>query len=82
MIENKTNKVDSKTSLSGKEYKVTSEVYEAIMTLNRQAKKLRKERMDSGAISFDRVEVGFNLDDKNKPEKVFFKSSKDSNKLI
>ena len=82
MIENKTNKVDSKTSLSGKEYKVTSEVYEAIMTLNSQAKKLRKERMDSGAISFDRVEVGFNLDDKNKPEKVFFKSSKDSNKLI
>jgi ribonuclease R/exosome complex exonuclease DIS3/RRP44 len=82
MIENKTNKVDSKTSLSGKEYKVTSKVYEAIMTLNSQAKKLRKERMDSGAISFDRVEVGFNLDDKNKPEKVFFKSSKDSNKLI
>ena len=38
--------------------------------------------MDSGAISFDRVEVGFNLDEKNKPEKVFFKSSKDSNKLI
>jgi ribonuclease R/exosome complex exonuclease DIS3/RRP44 len=38
--------------------------------------------MDSGAISFDRVEVGFNLDDKNKPQKVFFKSSKDSNKLI
>ena len=82
MIENKTNKVDSKTSLTGKEYKVSSKVYEAISTLNRQAKKLRKQRMDSGAISFDRVEVGFNLDDRNKPEKVFFKSSKDSNKLI
>ena len=82
MIENKTKKVDSHTSLSSKEYKVSNEVYEAITLLNTQAKKLRAERMDSGAISFDRVEVGFNLDDKNKPQKVFFKSSKDSNKLI
>ena len=37
--------------------------------------------MNSGAISFDRVEVNFNLDDKNRPESVFFKTSKDAHKL-
>ena len=82
MIENETNQVDSYTSLSGEKYKVSNMVYDAVITLNEQAKKLRSARMKSGAISFDRVEVGFNLDDKNKPEKVFFKTSKDANKLI
>jgi ribonuclease R/exosome complex exonuclease DIS3/RRP44 len=38
--------------------------------------------MKSGAISFDRVEVSFSLDEENKPESVFFKTSKDAHKLI
>ena len=43
---------------------------------------MRSKRMDSGAISFDKIEVRFNLDDKNEPEGVYFKESKDANKLI
>jgi RNAse R (EC 3.1.-.-) len=38
--------------------------------------------MQQGAISFDRVEVKFNLDDAANPVGVFFKESKDANKLI
>jgi ribonuclease R/exosome complex exonuclease DIS3/RRP44 len=38
--------------------------------------------MKKGAISFDRVEVNFNLNHDNKPDSVFFKSSKAANKLI
>ena len=38
--------------------------------------------MKKGAISFDRVEVNFNLNEDKTPESVFFKSSKDANKLI
>ncbi len=46
------------------------------------AKKLRDERFSKGAISFERVEVKFNLDENGKPLGVFFKESKDSNHLI
>ena len=38
--------------------------------------------MKEGAISFDRVEVKFNLDENANPTGVFFKESKDANKLI
>ena len=43
---------------------------------------MRGRRMRDGAISFDKVEVKFNLDDANNPEGVYFKTSKDANKLI
>jgi len=82
LIENETDTVDNKTSLNGKSYQVSDETYEAIISLNNQAKVLRQQRMKKGAISFDRVEVNFNLDEENKPETVFFKTSKDANKLI
>ena len=38
--------------------------------------------MNNGAISFDKVEVRFKLDATNNPEGVYFKESKDANKLI
>lgn len=38
--------------------------------------------MKNGAISFDRGEVNFHLDDENNPESVYFKTSKDAHKLI
>jgi len=38
--------------------------------------------MRNGAISFDKVEVKFKLDENNEPEGVYFKESKDANKLI
>ena len=38
--------------------------------------------MDQGALSFDKVEVRFNLDENSNPIGVYFKESKDANKLI
>lgn len=53
-----------------------------ILTLDRLAKILRKNRYDNGSVDFDRVEVRFDIDDKGHPVSVFFKESKDANKLI
>ena len=53
-----------------------------ILTLDRLAKILRKERYENGSVEFDRVEVRFDIDEKGHPTGVFFKESKDANKLI
>ena len=58
------------------------DLLEEIMTLDRLAKILRKERIENGAITFDRSEVRFNLDENGQPIGVYFKVSKDSNHLI
>lgn len=55
---------------------------EAIQKLNELAKILRRERYENGSVEFDRAEVKFHIDDKGKPLGVFFKVSKDANKLI
>lgn len=53
-----------------------------LIMLNRFAKKLREKRFKKGAISFDREEVRFEIDDKGKPLSVYFKQAKDANKLV
>ena len=53
-----------------------------ILLLNDLAQKLRAERFKTGAIDFDRVEVKFDLDEAGKPLGVYFKRSKEANKLI
>ncbi len=55
---------------------------EEILTMDRLAKILRKERFKKGAISFEKAEVKFRLDEKGYPLDVYIKESKDSNKLI
>lgn len=55
---------------------------EEITTLDRLAKILRKQRYENGSVEFDRAEVGFNIDEKGHPVSVYFKESKDANKLI
>ena len=75
-------KMPEAISITDKAYEVTKEVVEATLKLDELAKILRKKRMKQGAISFDRVEVKFNLDEKANPVGVFFKESKDANKLI
>ena len=55
---------------------------EEVLLLDGLAKKLRRERLRKGGITFDRVEVKFHLDDNGKPTGVYFKKSKDANKLI
>ena len=82
IIENKNNIVPANVSLTGQEYKVDDAIIEAILKLDQLAKILRKKRMKQGAISFDRVEVKFNLDEAANPVGVYFKEAKDANKLI
>lgn len=53
-----------------------------ILVLDRLAKIMREKRIRNGAITFDRSEVRFNLDENNEPIGVYFKISKDSNHLI
>lgn len=53
-----------------------------VLCLDNLAKILREKRFQKGAIDFDRYEVKFEIDEKGKPTRVFFKESKDSNKLI
>ncbi len=53
-----------------------------IVQLGRLAGKLREDRMKNGSITFDRVEIKFNLDERGKPLSLYFKESKESNDLI
>ena len=82
IIETKTAIVSEKNALSGESYSVDNATFNALLTLDEIAKNLRQDRMKKGAISFDRVEVNFNLKEDNTPESVYFKTSKDANKLI
>ncbi|MGB0948512.1 MAG: ribonuclease R, partial [Marinirhabdus sp.] len=74
--------VPKEISLTGKAYTVTKPITEAILEMDRLAKIIRSKRMRAGAISFDKIEVKFKLDENNEPEDVYFKESKDANKLI
>ena len=69
-------------SITDKEYNVSPAIVAATLKLDELAKELRKKRLQQGAITFDRVEVKFDLDEKSNPIGVFFKESKDANKLI
>ena len=82
IIETKKNVIPSAVSLSGEEYEVSDDIVQAVLKLDELAKKMRSRRMKSGAISFDKVEVRFNLDEQANPIGVYFKESKDANKLI
>lgn len=53
-----------------------------ILELNRLAQILREKRMSDGSIDFDRTEVRFEIDETGKPVSVYFKESKEANKLI
>ncbi len=82
IIETKSDHISSEISITGAAYTVEPTIVEAILKLNELGKKLRKKRLQQGAITFDRVEVKFNLDKNSEPIGVFFKESKDANKLI
>ncbi len=55
---------------------------EELKQLDKLAKLLREQRFKAGAINFDRYEVKFEIDEKGKPLSVYFKVSKDANKLV
>lgn len=66
----------------GKDKLPGDEFRNEIMTLDSLAKILRDKRFAEGALSFDRIEVRFDIDEKGHPLSVFFKESKDANKLV
>lgn len=82
ILDTEDNKVNAEVSLTDKSYTVSEEIFSALIKLDVFAKKLRKTRTSKGALSFDRVEVKFNLDSQDNPESIYFKSSKDAHKLV
>mgnify|MGYP003675051422 CR=1 FL=1 len=82
IIETKQNSIPEDISIRGHAYKVGNDVVEATLKLDELAKIMRSRRMNEGAISFDKVEVRFNLTEAGEPESVYFKEAKDANKLI
>ncbi len=82
IIETKKDIIPAEISLTGNDYKTPQPIVEATLKLDELAKILRQKRMANGAISFDKVEVKFNLNEQAEPVGVFFKISKDANHLI
>lgn len=58
------------------------EYKEEVLLLNQMAQLLCENRFKAGAINFDRYEVKFEIDEQGKPLGVYFKVSKEANKLI
>lgn len=69
---------EAQEALEGKEFPLSDE----ILQLNKLALKLREERFKNGSISFETVELKFNLDSKGFPISVYVKERKDAHKLI
>jgi len=82
IIESKSDLIPAEISLTGKEYNVPKPIVDATLKMDELAKILRRKRMNAGAISFDKVEVKFHLNEAAEPIGVYFKQSKDSNHLI
>lgn len=55
---------------------------EEILKLNELAQKMRHRRFEAGAISFERSEPRFEIDENGKPLSVYFKVAKESNMLV
>ena len=82
VIETQKNHIPAEISLTGEDQYLENSIVEAILKMDGLAKQLRAKRMANGAISFDKVEVKFHLDENDEPTGVFFKVSKDANHLI
>ncbi|KGO85806.1 ribonuclease R [Flavobacterium rivuli WB 3.3-2 = DSM 21788] len=82
IIETGGNTIPQEISITGAEYEVSDAIKEATLKLNALSKILRSKRMANGAISFNKVEVKFNLNEEAEPVGVYFKVAKDANHLI
>jgi ribonuclease R/exosome complex exonuclease DIS3/RRP44 len=82
IIETKSDVIPAEISLTGSEYSVPKPIVDATLKMDELAKILRRKRMAAGAISFDKVEVKFHLNENAEPVGVYFKQSKDANHLI
>lgn len=82
IIDSTASEIPAEISLTGESYHAKDAVVTAILEMNKLAQVMRKRRMQFGAISFDKVEVKFDLNEQNEPVGVFFKTQKEANKLI
>lgn len=82
IIETKSATIPAEISLTGTEYTVSEDIRSATLKMDDLAKILRRKRMANGAISFDKVEVKFHLNEQAEPTGVYFKVAKDANHLI
>jgi len=82
IIETKGKTIAEEVSITGAEYSVSDDIKNATLKLNELSKILRSKRMANGAISFDKVEVKFHLNEEAEPTGVYFKVAKDANHLI
>ena len=55
---------------------------QALLILNTLAQKLRARRFKNGAMKFDREELHFDIDEKGRPTRAFFKRSNEATQLI
>ena len=65
-----------------KEHPYQGEHAAELITLDALAKKLRAARFKNGAVKFESEELHFDVDEKGKPIRCYFKRSKDANKLV
>lgn len=72
-------KILQKQNLGGQE---ADQYFAELDTLNKLAYKLREQKIDAGALSFEDEEVKFKLDETGKPIDVTKKERTDSHKLI
>ncbi len=72
-------KILSEQNLGGQE---GGQYFEELNTLNKLAYKLREQKIDAGALSFEDEEVKFKLDENGKPIDITKKERTDSHKLI
>ena len=82
IIENGDGNIPEEISIRNASYIVSDAVVNATLIMDKLAKIMRSKRMQNGAISFDKVEVRFNLNEESEPTSVYFKEAKDANKLI
>ena len=60
----------------------SNQIERAILILNRLAQKLREHRFKNGAMRFEREELHFDIDEKGKPTRAYFKRSNEATQLI
>ena len=78
ILESSNSSKSSKSSKSGSEDPYANE----LRTLDKLAKCLRERRFKGGAVKFDREELHFDIDEKGKPIRAYFKKSNDATQLI
>ncbi len=82
IIETKQGEIPAIISITSEQQTIEQPIVDSVLKMNELAQKLREVRMKNGAISFDKIEVKFNLDQNGEPIGVYFKEGKEANHLI